>query len=142
MVSVADLKRGIDALADILEYGHQLACTDPFGLLSGAASRIEELQIELNECNAAHELLREQLRKSKTEHRSVQDQLVGVKFALDNWRRRALSAEEKPSRCCETCRHLRSGVPCMVCELLRLHVHGETTKTFSCSQWEACDDTM
>ena len=96
-------------------------------------ARVETLEVLIEKhCDAGWKLV--------DEKKALQDQLVGVKFALDNWRRRALSAEEKLSRRCETCRHLRSGVPCMVCELLRLHVHGETTKTFGCSLWEAQDD--
>ena len=45
-----------------------------------------------------------------------------------------LKARDKQK--CHTCRHLRSGVKCMVCELL--HIHTETT-TFGCTLWEEVD---
>jgi len=69
------------------------------------------LKRELDECKAAYDLLREQLRKSKTEHRfetgTLRNELAGVQYALENWRRRALSAEEPPHSC-ETCRHFHA----------------------------------
>lgn len=89
-------------------------------------------QFELGNCKTAFELLREQLRKSRVETDALQDELAGVQAALENWRGGALSAKQR----CNTCRHLHSGLPCMVCELLRLHVHGKTTETFGCTLWE------
>ena len=45
-----------------------------------------------------------------------------------------LKARDKQK--CHTCRHLRSGMKCMVCELL--HIHTETA-TFGCTLWEEVD---
>jgi len=52
MVSKAALERGINALADSLEYGHLLADTDPARLLMGCAHRIVELEAELDALKA------------------------------------------------------------------------------------------
>ena len=98
------------------------------------------LKRELDECKAAYDLLREQLRKSKTEHRfetgTLRNELAGVQYALENWRRRALSAEEPPHSC-ETCRDMpncRDPQNRIGCKLQQ-----KSTGAFycSCSEWKA-----
>ena len=96
-----------DALADI---GHAAQLVW-MGRTREARDWAIRLKRELDECKAAYDLLREQLRKSKTEHRfetgTLRNELAGVQYALENWRRRALSAEEPPHSC-ETCRHFHA----------------------------------
>ena len=99
MVSVADLERGIDVLAD------------PLGLLSGAASRIEELQAKLADM---------------TEERDkAADGWAATLNDLQWWQR-------KMARRCETCRHFHANTYiCLTeCTPLRCVVNDY-------SEWEA-----
>lgn len=56
---------------------------------------------ELDECKSAYDLLRKQLRRDRTKRRTEIDALqaelriAGLEFAVENWRRRTLSAEER-----------------------------------------------
>jgi len=63
--------------------------------------------------------------------------------ASDAWGRQIAAEAERDrlkARRCHTCRFLRSGMRCAICELLRLwHVETETTETFGCTLWEEVD---
>jgi len=69
--------------------------------------------------------------------RCKEDYQSACRDAADAWGCQIAAETERDrlkARRCHTCRHLRSGVKCMVCELL--HIHTETTKTFGCTLWE------